>query len=139
MDSTEPVSDKAARWRLTLGRLWSRKLDEVIALTTACAGATAEGDDKPPNAATVPSRRLRDRADAACEELGDLAEAIAKIEGGTYGRCDGCGRLMADDWLARDPAIRSCQTCLIDAFLSPISTGSRTAGRQPSVPRQRAG
>jgi hypothetical protein len=74
-----------------LERRWSRKLEEVMALMAVCEGISAAGDDTPTGPATLPARRLRERADAACQELGDLADAIASI----------------DAWLASKPAARS--------------------------------
>ena len=84
--------DADAAWRrLVLERRWSRKLDEVMALSAACQGTSAAGDDMPRGPATLPARRLHERADAASQELGELADAIARI----------------DDWLASKPAARS--------------------------------
>lgn len=73
------------RWWLTLERRWSRKLDEVLALTAVCEGASAAGDDAPGGAATLPAQRLSDKANAALDDLGDLADAIGKIDNGTNG------------------------------------------------------
>jgi RNA polymerase-binding transcription factor DksA len=133
-----PWTADADRWRLTLERLWSRKLDEVIALTAASEGVS-DADDIPAAAAMLPIKRLRDRADAAFDELGDLADAIARVHAGTYGRCADCGRLIADDWLAWDPATRCCPTCKIDGMLGSAVPQPRAADLQLSVPRQRAG
>jgi hypothetical protein len=80
--------DEEQRRRLTLERQWSRKLDEVIALTAACEGTSAAGDDRSAETAMLPSRRLRDRAAAAVEELGTLADAITKLDGASDGSCD---------------------------------------------------
>ena len=137
-DMVPPRMADAGRWRLTLERLWSRKLDEVIALTAASEGVTA-ADDMPAATAMPPVQRLRERADAASNELGDLADAIARVHAGTYGRCVDCGRLIADDWLARDPAMRCCPTCRIDAMLGSAVPQPRTGDLHLSVPRQRAG
>jgi hypothetical protein len=86
------TNDADAGWRrVMLERRWARKLDEVMALTAVCEGTSAAGDDMPKGAATLPARRLHERAAAAYEELGNLADAIARI----------------DDWLASKPAARS--------------------------------
>lgn len=149
MDASEPIRNKtgntvpqgmadAGRRRLTLERLWSRKLDEVIALTAASKGVP-DADDIPAATAMPPGQRLRDRADAAFAELRDLADAIARVHAGTYGRCADCGRLIADDCLARDPAMRCCPTCRINAMLGSAVPQPRTGGLELSVPRQRAG
>jgi DnaK suppressor protein len=114
-------ADAGPRWRLTLERHWSEKLDEVIALTAACEGTSAAGDDVPVDTALLLSPQLHARAAAAYEELGDLADAIARVDDGTYGRCEGCGESLADDWLAREPTMRYCRGCLIGALVSPAA------------------
>ncbi len=63
--------------RLALEHRWSQKLDEVIALTAACEDISAAGDDTP-EATVMHPAGLRARADAACDELAELADAIAR-------------------------------------------------------------
>lgn len=82
--------EDARRRRVTLEHRWSRKLDEVIALTAACEGAPPASGDMPAGPAALPSQRLHERAAAAYEELGDLADAISRVDG----------------WLARNRAAR---------------------------------
>jgi len=148
MDAREPIRNEtgasqgavsAGRWRLTFGRRWWRKLDEVIALRTASEGASAAGNETRPGAATLPQQPLRAQADAAYDELGDLADAISNIDRGSYRSCDECGRPMTDDWITRNPGTRRCQTCLIDTMAEPAVPRPRTGGLRLTVPRQRAG
>ncbi len=41
-------------------------------------------------------------------ELGDVDRALARLDNGTYGRCDACGEAIADERLATLPAARFC-------------------------------
>jgi RNA polymerase-binding transcription factor DksA len=99
------------RWRFTLESLWERKVNEVNALAGACLGVSAAGDDLPADGASLPSFRLYRRAARAYEELAAVADAIERVDAGTYGVCSDCGRLMPDEWLARDPATLLCLDC----------------------------
>ena len=43
--------------------------------------------------------------------LGDVGRAMAKLEEGTYGRCDRCGRAIPEERLAAIPWAASCVGC----------------------------
>jgi RNA polymerase-binding transcription factor DksA len=43
--------------------------------------------------------------------LGELREALARVESGTYGYCIGCKRALSRADLERDPAVRVCPAC----------------------------
>jgi RNA polymerase-binding transcription factor DksA len=43
--------------------------------------------------------------------LGELREALARVEGGTYGYCLGCKRPLSPADLEHDPAQRVCKAC----------------------------
>lgn len=43
--------------------------------------------------------------------LKDVERALAKLREDTYGRCDACGREIADDRLAALPATSLCMRC----------------------------
>ena len=45
------------------------------------------------------------------ETLGDIDNALAKIDGGTYGICERCGRPIGEDRLEAMPAARLCIEC----------------------------
>ena len=48
--------------------------------------------------------RLRDQLD-------DAERALARLDDGTYGRCEGCGRAIPDERLEARPATSFCVTC----------------------------
>ena len=43
--------------------------------------------------------------------LGELREALARVESGTYGYCIGCKRPLSRADLVEDPAQRVCASC----------------------------
>lgn len=45
------------------------------------------------------------------ETLLEIDNALAKFDDGTYGRCESCGDLIAEDRLAAKPAARLCIVC----------------------------
>jgi DnaK suppressor protein len=45
------------------------------------------------------------------ETLGEIEEALHKLDAGTYGRCEQCGGPIADARLEAMPAARLCITC----------------------------
>jgi RNA polymerase-binding transcription factor DksA len=110
-DTARAQVTAAARWRAGLEQRGERKLSEVTALAGACQGVSAPGDDLPDDGATLPSCWLYCRAAAAYEDLGMIADAIARVHKGTFGQCDRCKQPMTDDWLSRDPLRLYCPSC----------------------------
>ncbi|MFN2607724.1 MAG: TraR/DksA family transcriptional regulator [Acidimicrobiales bacterium] len=45
------------------------------------------------------------------ESLAEVQDALAKLEAGTYGTCEGCGGEIAPARLEAKPAARLCITC----------------------------
>ncbi len=44
--------------------------------------------------------------------LKDIDDALAKIENGTYGICEICGKPIETDRLQANPAARTCKACM---------------------------
>ncbi len=44
--------------------------------------------------------------------LGDIDNALAKIEDGTFGTCEKCGNAIEEDRLEANPAARTCMACM---------------------------
>lgn len=42
------------------------------------------------------------------DELADVERALARLDDGTYGRCEMCGQALPDERLAAAPATRRC-------------------------------
>jgi hypothetical protein len=49
-----------------------------------------------------------DSVEALLDEV-DLA--LARLDDGSYGRCESCGTIIADDRLAEIPTARTCAAC----------------------------
>lgn len=49
--------------------------------------------------------------DTLGETLQDIDEALAKLDAGTYGRCESCGNEIPDARLEAMPAARLCISC----------------------------
>jgi Prokaryotic dksA/traR C4-type zinc finger len=48
----------------------------------------------------------------AVEALLDQVDgALARLDDGSYGRCENCGAIIADERLAETPTARTCSTC----------------------------
>src|SRR5262249_22837604 len=45
------------------------------------------------------------------ETLGEIEEALAKLDGGTYGVCESCHQMIGEARLVAMPAARLCITC----------------------------
>jgi DnaK suppressor protein len=78
------------------------------------ATADANTDDEhDPEGATIAFERaqalsLREQATA---RLADLDAALARLDAGTYGRCETCGEPIAAGRLTARPAARTCIRC----------------------------
>jgi DnaK suppressor protein len=103
--------DRRGAWRLALNSAWQRKIDEVIALSMASGGVTSEAEWGPADQDVPVSSRLHARTERAYHEVAAIEEAIARIDAGTYGMCDGCGQIMSDEWLADMPETQYCPDC----------------------------
>jgi DnaK suppressor protein len=81
----------------------------------AIAETTAEvpDDEHDAEGSTVGYERARVQALLAQAEraLADLAAASERLAGGTYGRCEGCGREIPSERLAALPGTRICVDC----------------------------
>jgi hypothetical protein len=43
--------------------------------------------------------------------LDQVDGALARLDDGSYGRCESCGAIIADQRLAETPTARTCATC----------------------------
>jgi DnaK suppressor protein len=100
-----------AQRSLTLARMRAMTLDhDAIIGTLSDANIDDEHD---PEGSTIAFERAQVGAllDAARAHLSDLDHAVAKLQAGTYGRCERCGRPVGADRLAARPAARTCIGC----------------------------
>jgi RNA polymerase-binding protein DksA len=87
----------------------TREFDEVV----AASKASNADDEHDPEGATIAFERQQVVAllDAARQRLADVEAALARLEAGTYGRCETCGRPIAAERLAARPSARTCIDC----------------------------
>jgi DnaK suppressor protein len=94
-------------------------LERVAALEREFAGlaeaASAAGtdDEHDPEGATLAFERQHAAAllGQARDQIAAIDAALARVDGGTYGTCERCGRPIGDERLAARPAARTCIAC----------------------------
>lgn len=64
----------------------------------------------PVDVAAVQTERIMDQSivDMVAERLAELDDALARVDDGTYGRCEVCGDEIPDERLAAVPWARRC-------------------------------
>lgn len=73
----------------------------------------ATDDEHDPEGSTIAFERSQTTAllAAAQRHLGEVEAALARIDDGEYGRCEGCGEPIAVERLQARPAARTCISC----------------------------
>ncbi len=74
----------------------------------------------------------RSAVDAVDALLDEVELALARLDDGTYGRCEECGTPIGDARLAESPTVRTCGTCVIGG--GGDSVPAVTAPRAPGGP-----
>lgn len=101
----------AADWDATTERLagLTREFDDLVE-STSYANADDEHD---PEGATIAFERQHVAAmiSQARERLAEMDAALARLDEGSYGRCERCGRPIGDERLAARPAATTCVGC----------------------------
>jgi RNA polymerase-binding transcription factor DksA len=86
-----------------------REFDEVVA-----ASQSSNADDEhDPEGATIAFERAQVAAllDGARRRLAELDAALERVEAGTFGRCERCGRRFPAERLEVRPSARTCVGC----------------------------
>jgi len=68
----------------------------------------------------------RTAVDAVDGLLDEVELALARLDDGTYGRCQECGSVIGDDELAANPVIRVCVSCSTASSASLTGTAALT-------------
>ncbi len=87
----------------------TREFDAVV----AASQASNADDEHDPEGATIAFERQQVAAllAQARRRLAEVVAAVSAVEGGTYGRCEDCGRPIAAERLAARPSARTCIDC----------------------------
>ncbi len=80
---------------------------------SADGGGVTTGGQGTPDSSKVASWRGEAKSPTvqAQEALGEVESALQRLDDGIYGRCEGCGDLVAPERLEALPAARFCVTC----------------------------
>ncbi|WP_326560302.1 TraR/DksA family transcriptional regulator [Micromonospora sp. NBC_01796] len=70
-------------------------------------------DEHDPEGSTIAFERAQLTAvmDAARRQIAELDVALQRLDAGTYGVCEGCGRPIPAERLAVRPSARTCVAC----------------------------
>ncbi|MEJ7582860.1 MAG: TraR/DksA C4-type zinc finger protein [Acidimicrobiales bacterium] len=87
----------------------ARELEDIIASTEL----VATDDEHDPEGHTIAFERqqIAGLLREAQVHVVDVDDALARLQGGTYGTCEACGRPVPGERLAILPATRTCVTC----------------------------
>ena len=88
---------------------FSRDLGVIIDAATS----VATDDEHDPEGPTIAYERAQVAAllDRAHERLAEVDAAARRLDAGSYGRCERCGRPVAAERLAARPLARTCIAC----------------------------
>ena len=112
-----PVPAGGPRWRALLEMRWRARLQEVTELALAyheAAAAAAASHGTGGGDAGPQMRRLLwllRRTVISRRALADTEEALGRLSGGRYGRCESCAGAISAQRLAATPETRYCARC----------------------------
>jgi RNA polymerase-binding transcription factor DksA len=94
----------------------SARLEELRAEFDAIVDASAfsaADDEHDPDGATIGFERAQVAAlvTHAEQHVAELDAALARVDAGTYGRCESCGDAIAPERLDARPTARTCVAC----------------------------
>ncbi|GAA4907464.1 TraR/DksA family transcriptional regulator [Actinomycetospora succinea] len=88
-------------------------LEAQLANIVETASASSGDDEHDPEGQTIAYDRAQVAAllAAARHDVAEIDAARARVDAGTYGVCERCGRPIAAERLEARPAARTCVTC----------------------------
>jgi RNA polymerase-binding transcription factor DksA len=107
-DPDEALAGDEARTRERLAEL----VGDYTGIVEASEGSNAD-DEHDPEGATIAFERSQVGAlvSQAREHLAEVAAARRRLDDGTYGTCEGCGRPIPVARLEARPTARTCVAC----------------------------
>src|SRR6187200_3409475 len=106
------VRDELLRLRANAEAEAATLAQDLEALFTASRDSNAD-DEHDPEGATIGFERAQLTAllTATRERIAEVDDALRRLDAGTYGVCEGCGRPIAEERLAARPFARRCIAC----------------------------
>jgi RNA polymerase-binding protein DksA len=87
-----------------------RDFESIVSSSASAAGADDEHD--PEGSSTAFDRQhVAALLDQARDHLAEIDRAVQRLDEGTYGRCEHCGRPIGPGRLAARPAATTCIAC----------------------------
>jgi RNA polymerase-binding protein DksA len=85
---------------------------DFTGIVDASADSNAD-DEHDPEGSTIAFERSQVGAliEQTQRRLAEIDAAVARVEDGTYGRCEACGEPIADERLEARPVARTCVRC----------------------------
>ncbi|MGH3492939.1 MAG: TraR/DksA family transcriptional regulator [Sciscionella sp.] len=92
---------------------WIEALNRQLAGIVESSGAETNDDEHDPEGATIAFERAQVQAllQRAKSDLREVEEARHRLDHGSYGRCEHCGKPIARLRLLARPAARTCIAC----------------------------
>ena len=92
---------------------WIESLQRNMTAIRDTSTWTSTDDEHDPEGATIAYERAQVRSflDDAHRDLEALERAGARVDAGTYGACERCGKAIAPERLAALPAAATCIAC----------------------------
>ncbi|MDA8324019.1 MAG: TraR/DksA C4-type zinc finger protein [Actinomycetota bacterium] len=103
------AADRAA----TVTRLAALERDFAAIVESVASGQAGGDDEHDPEGSTIAFERQHVAAliDQARSHLGAVDAALARLEDGSYGRCERCGQPIGAGRLAARPTATQCVRC----------------------------
>jgi DnaK suppressor protein len=118
VDASPGAQERAvARDRLLAERAAAQaqltELTAGVAAIVAASEGSNNDDEHDPEGSTIAFERAQLVAllDSARHTLGEIDSALERVDAGTYGRCEVCGKQISRERLAARAAARLCLTC----------------------------
>lgn len=105
-------------WRTLLEERWQQRLSTLTELSLAYHDAESADDGRqlaapgPTGTQSAQLKRLLREATAARRALSDTEEALTRLSGGDFGRCEQCSVLIPAARLLAEPEARYCDDCV---------------------------
>jgi RNA polymerase-binding transcription factor len=111
---------------------WSSAAPGAVADGTVADGAGADvdrgdGGSAPDGEVVAEDEQHRTAVDAVDRLLDEVERALARLDDGTYGRCEACGEPIADDRLSEHPIASTCARC------DEVDGGTAVAAAEPAT------
>jgi len=111
LPTTRPklTDEQLAQYRVTLEEQWRHQVADIVDLSY---DALSDADGRDADGSRTTEQLLNSRLVAAArQQLQETEDALARLDGGTFGVCEQCGGGISPQRLEILPAARLCVMC----------------------------